>query len=133
MFQKIVLTLFIISSLFLWNNVFAAIIPPADLKSPSFTIDTWEFSVGWNGLKEAWNSQITMNNVLWRIIQKLMIALWVIALLIMTIGAGYMITFHGSDEFLNKGKSIFIGWITALIVALSSYYLVNLVGYILYK
>lgn len=105
---------------------------PNSITSKQFMIDTWEFSIGWSKLRGT-NAKGTINKTLWVIIQKLMIALWVIALLIMTIWAGYMVTFHGSDEFLNKGKSIFIWWITALIVALSSYYLVNLVGYILYK
>ena len=98
----------------------------------SFMIETSLFSDGGKGLK--WeSSKATINMVLWTLIQKLMIALWIISLLIMTIGAGYMILYHGEDEYLSKWKSIFIAGIISLIVALSSYYIVNLVAYILYK
>ncbi|MDD5770061.1 MAG: hypothetical protein PHE25_03770 [Candidatus Gracilibacteria bacterium] len=103
-----------------------------DIGSPDFTIDTELFSIGGQGLKGS-DAKTTINNTLGTIIQKLMIALGVIALLVMTIGAGYMILYHGEDEYLSKGKNIFIGGITALIVALSSYYIVNIIGYILYK
>lgn len=98
----------------------------------SFVINTDTFSIWWTWLKGG-DSKTTINNVLWTIIQKLMIALWVIALLVMTIGAWYIIMYRWHDEYLSKWKNIFIGWITALIVALGSYYLVNLVWYILYK
>lgn len=99
----------------------------------SFMIETSLFSDGGKGLKVDWDSKATINTVLWTLIQKLMIALWIISLLIMTIGAGYMILYHGEDEYLSKWKSIFIAGIISLIVALSSYYIVNLVAYILYK
>lgn len=98
----------------------------------SFVIDTSLFSIWGNNLK--WYDSITtINNTLGNIIQKLMIALWVIALWVMSIWAWYMILYHGQDEYLSKWKNIFMGWITALVVALCSYYLVNLVWYILYK
>lgn len=99
----------------------------------SFMIETSLFSDGGKELKVDWDSKATINTVLWTLIQKLMIALWIISLLIMTIGAGYMILYHGEDEYLSKWKSIFIAGIISLIVALSSYYIVNLVAYILYK
>lgn len=98
----------------------------------SFSIDTSLFSIGWNGQKW-YDSKTTINNLLGTLIQKLMIALWVIALWVMSIWAGYMIMYHGQDEYLSKWKNIFMWGVTALVVALSSYYLVNLVGYILYK
>ena len=62
-----------------------------------------------------------------------MIAIWAISLLVMTIWAWYMIFYHWQDELLSKGKSIFNAWIIALIVALSSYYIVSLVRLILYS
>lgn len=98
----------------------------------TFMIETSLFSDGGKWLK--WeNSKTTINTVLWTLIQKLMIALWVISLLIMTIGAGYMILYHGEDEYLSKWKSIITAGVIALIVSLSSYYMVNLLWYILYK
>jgi hypothetical protein len=74
-----------------------------------------------------------VNFVLGSIIQKLMIALWSLALIIMTIWAWYMILAHGQDELLSKWKSIFISGIISLIVALSSYYLVSFIRFILYS
>lgn len=105
---------------------------PSDITSKSFEVDTSLFSIGWNSLKW-WDSKTTINNTLWNIIKKLMIALWVIALFVMTIWAWYMILYQWHDEYLSKWKNIFIWWITALIVALSSYYLVNFIWYILYS
>lgn len=105
---------------------------PDDISSKDFEIDTSLFSIGWSSLKW-WDSKTTINNTLWNVIKKLMIALWVISLFVMTVWAWYMIMYHWHDEYLSKWKNIFIWWITALIVALSSYYLVNLVWYILYS
>lgn len=102
------------------------------LDKPSFVINTWLFSTSGEWLK-TWEAKSTINGILGTIIQKLMIALWIIALFVMTIWAWYMILFRWEDEYLSKWKNIFIWWITALVVALSSYYLVNLVWYILYK
>ncbi len=99
----------------------------------SFMIETSLFSDGGKNLKVEWDSKATINTVLGTLIQKLMIALWIVSLLIMTIGAGYMILYHGEDEYLSKWKSIFTAGIISLLVALSSYYIVNLVVYILYK
>lgn len=102
------------------------------LDKPSFVINTRLFSTSGEWLK-TWEAKSTINGILGTIIQKLMIALWIIALFVMTVWAWYMILFRWEDEYLSKWKNIFIWWITALIVALSSYYLVNLVWYILYK
>jgi hypothetical protein len=63
----------------------------------------------------------------------LMIGLGSVSLLIMTIWAWYMIIFHGQDELLSKWKYIFMSWIIALVVALSSYYIVSLLRYLLYS
>lgn len=104
-----------------------------DFTSSNFMIDTSDFSPWGKKLKKWTTAKEQTNFLLGTIIQKLMIALWVIALFIMTIGAWYMILYHGQDEYLTKWKNIFIAWIFSLIIALSSYYLVNLVGFILYK
>lgn len=102
------------------------------LDKPSFVINTWLFSTSGEWLK-TWEAKSTINGILWTIIKKLMIALWVISLLIMTIWTWYIILYHGEDEYLSKWKSIFTAWIIALVISLSSYYMVNLVWYILYK
>jgi len=103
----------------------------ADFTSPSFTIEVNDIApadrVEWGTIREV------SNNLLWKIIQSLMIPLWAIALLIMTIWAWYMIFYHWQDELLSKWKSIFNSWLIALIVALSAYYMVSLVRFILYS
>lgn len=101
------------------------------LDQPTFTI--WIKDTIWIGFETKWTTSQTINYTLGTIIQKLMIALWVLAVLIMTVWAGYIIMYHGQDELLSKGKSIFMSGITSLVVALSSYYLVSILRYILYK
>lgn len=102
------------------------------IEKSTMMIDTSLFSVWGNGLKQQ-DAKSTINFVLGTVIQKLMIALWVLALLIMTYGAWLIIIHHGEDEYLSKGKNIFIAGIMSLVIALSSYYLVNMIAYILYK
>nr|MDD3720147.1 hypothetical protein [Candidatus Gracilibacteria bacterium] len=102
------------------------------LNSTEFMINTTDISPGTKNYNETGDIKDTANNILSTIIQNLMIAIGVIALLVMSIGAGYMIFYHGQDEMLSKGKTMFTTGIVALIVALSSYYLVTLLRYILY-
>ena len=97
-------------------------------------IETGLFSVGWKELKDGTTtSKELINKWLGTIIQKLMIALWVISLLIMTVWAWYIILYHWEDEYLTKWKWIFTAWLVSLVIALSSYYIVNAIAYILYK
>ncbi len=121
-----------------WNNQDSNYTPPkthnaeTDMTKSSFMIDTWNFSPWWQNLKQ-WNSKDTINNTLWTFMQKAMILLWIASLFIMIIWAWYMILHHWEDEYLSKWKSIFTWWIVSLIVALSAYYLVNIIWYILYS
>ncbi len=140
MFKKILLLIFIsfISfsqsfALTFDNNVSinkSNLLVAWDLTKQDFTIDTSKFTPV---AHHSGNVKQVVNFVLWTIIQKLMIAIWAISLLVMTIWAWYMIFYHWQDELLSKGKSIFNAWIIALIVALSSYYIVSLVRLILYS
>lgn len=84
-------------------------------------------SFGWKSTSQ-W-----VNNVFGTVIQKLMVALWALSVLIMTVGWWYIILYHGQDELLSKGKSIFMSGVIALIVALSSYMIVGLLRFILYN
>lgn len=103
-----------------------------DMTSTGFTIDTSDFAPGWT--KVEWDTaEQKINSALWIIIQKLMIAMWMLSLLIMTVWAWYMILYRWQDELLSKWKSIFSSGLIALVVALSSYYLVSLVRFILYS
>ena len=141
MTKKIILTLFLFVSLF-WgvSNWFAewSVCNSTDCLNSS----TFEIKVNdtiWIGFStnEEFNdlsdSKQKINFVLWTIIQKLMIALWVLSVLIMTVGWGYIIMYHWQDELLSKGKSIFMSGVIALVVALSSYYIVSALRFILYN
>lgn len=44
-----------------------------------------------------------------------------------------MIIYHGDEELLSRGKGIFTAGISALVISLSAYYIVDLVGYLLYR
>lgn len=102
----------------------------------NFTIETTSMFDFWWWLTSQVNwsdSKAKIQSVLSIIIQKMMIVLWIISLFIMTVWAWYMITYHWEDELLSKWKTIFKAWIIALVVALSSYYLVSLIRYIIYN
>ncbi|MCH2188501.1 hypothetical protein MK079_01575 [Candidatus Gracilibacteria bacterium] len=104
-----------------------------DISSAQFEIDV--DTIFQTGVKVGDNTDVdtASNFVLGTIIQKLMIGLGSIALVIMSIGAGYMILHAGQDELLSKGKSIFISGLVSVAVALCSYYLVSLIRYILFN
>lgn len=101
-----------------------------DITSRWFTINVGDISP-WMGVKWSTTKE-NVNYLLWTIIQNLMIALWSIALLIMTVWAGFMLLYFGQDEQLSKWKKIFMSWVYSLIVALSAYYIVSIVRYLLY-
>ena len=101
------------------------------INKTSFSISTEKLWLWWHELIKN-DTEATVNNILWTIIQKLMIGLGSVAFLIMTIWAWFMILYHGQDELLSKWKYIFMSWIIALVVALSSYYIVSLLRYLLY-
>ena len=115
-----------ISLFFIPHGVFA------DITNTSFDINVSTFTPGWYSLI-GWNSEATVDNVLSAILMKIIVIFWVCSALIMTIGAGYMIIYHGQDEFLSKGKSIFTAGIIALVVALSAGIIVRLFAYLLYS
>jgi hypothetical protein len=54
-------------------------------------------------------------------------------LIIMVVWAGFMITAMWKDDSLNKWKTIFKAWIIALAIAMSSYFMVSFLSYILYS
>lgn len=101
-----------------------------DITSPEFTIPVGTF--GSTNLIDTETPGWTVNNVLLTILEKLILVFWVFAIFIMTIGAGYMIIYHGQDEFLSKWKSIFMSGIIALSVALSAWFIVRLFALLLY-
>lgn len=102
------------------------------LCSDQFKIDTGKFSPGWKGLNKS-TSKATINGFFTVLIKKLMVALWSLALIIMVVWAGFMITAMWKDDSLNKWKTIFKAWIIALAIAMSSYFMVSFLSYILYS
>lgn len=147
MIKKIIILIIIFSSFFIYiwsNSLYAGILAKKvceewtdNLCSKDFIIEVNKISP-WMEVKKkengwSYTTKENINSTLWTIIQKLMIALWSISLLIMTIWAWYMILYVWQDELLTKWKSIFKSWIISLVVALSSYYIIALVRYILYN
>ena len=103
-----------------------------DIKSSNYTIKTQDV-VPWTTYKTTnRDTKKRVNDSLLVIIQKLLIPLWVLSAFVMAIWAGYMILSSWQDEVLNKGKKIFKMWIFAVVIALISYLLVELVKYLLY-
>jgi hypothetical protein len=137
MIKRIMLSVILIFSVF--SSIYADWESTWNLSTVDFEIWLNETIWVWFQTKVAsdWtkldNTSKVINHTLWTIIQKLMVALWVLSVLIMTVWAGYIIMYHGQDELLSKGKSIFMSGITALIVALSSYYIVSILRFILYN
>lgn len=103
---------------------------PDDLTSTNFIINVNDISP-W--IVSKWNNtEERVNWLLWTLIQKMMIALWTLSILMMTVWGWYIVFHNWQDEILSKWKSIFMSWIYAMVVALSSYLLVSIVRYILY-
>lgn len=104
---------------------------PDDLTSTDFIINVDSISP-WINSKWS-NTTERVNWILWTLIQNMMIWLWILSVLIMTIWSGYIIFHNWQDELLSKGKSIFMSWVYAMIIALTSYYLISIVRYMLYS
>ena len=103
------------------------------ITSPNFTIDVWDITPGGKSLTVEWGgTKASVDNVLATLLNKLILMFGVLSVFIMTIGAGYMIIYHGQDEFLSKGKSIFVSGLIALAVALSAGLIVQLFSALLY-
>lgn len=100
------------------------------INNADFIINVNDFSPGLEVEKDK-TTQETIDKSLGKIIQTMMVALASLSVLIMSIGAGYMIFHHGQDDLLSRGKSIFNAGIIAMVVALMSYYIVNLLQGIL--
>lgn len=103
----------------------------ADITDPTFTIDPGIVTPGNTDLIGG-DADETAQNILAIILEKLIIVFGVLAAFIMTIGAGYMIIYHGQDDLLSRGKSIFTAGIIALVIALSAGIIVRLFAYLLY-
>lgn len=105
-----------------------------DFKSPNFKINiSWGiWKVWWSGATGSTSTQ-KMNNEFWKIIKNLMIWLWMTSMALIIVWAWYILSNAGQDELLTKWKNIVIWWVMALIIALSWYFLIDAIWYILYK
>lgn len=116
-----------------WNDEDSAYNDEWDLTSKTFMINVDSISPWINSPTEAKTTTQRVNWLLGTIIQKMMIALWSLSIFIMTIWAGYMVLHNWQDELLSKWKSIFMAWIYSVLIALSSYYLISIIRFMLYS
>jgi len=136
MFKKIIL-LFIIWLWFIFNfwgwfslNQISAA-NTGDITKADYEFKVASF-VPWMTITDVTDTNKNVNFLLGNIIQTMMVIIWAFSMLIMTIWAWYMILNSWQDELLSKWKTIFTSWIFALIIALTSYYLVSIIRFILY-
>ena len=138
--KKFLISLFIFFCLFFninsfaesWENTPNNCTWENSICSTSYIIDTSEYWLWWEAINQWWTAKETVDNWLKLIVNKLLIAFWVLSLFIMTIGWWYMIFAHWQDELLNKWKSIFTAWLTSLIIALSAWIIMKIVISLLY-
>jgi hypothetical protein len=135
MIKKILVWL---SLLILWflhysSEIHAAPWDENDLTSPNFEINT-KILVENDNITVDWDSAVdNANFALGVIIQRLMLFIGWFALLVMTIGAWFMIIHRGDDATLSKWKEIFAAGIIGLAIALLSYYMVSVLRFIIYS
>ncbi len=104
-----------------------------DLTKSDFSLNPWIFSPWSTNLLWTGDMETTVTDILINVIDLLIVSFWVLALLIMTIWAWYMIIYHGQEEFLSKWKTIFTAWLISLIVALSAWLIMAMINYLVYN
>lgn len=125
---KICLIFSLFSGLLMINEVNSS----SDFSKTDFWISVSDFSplsatlIPWDTLADK------ADNLLLTVIELLMVAIWVVSLLVVSIWAWYMIFYNWKEEFLTKWRNMIYTWLLALIIALCSFYIINLVRYILY-
>jgi len=132
MIKKIFLLIFLLFMSISVLNSTIKISYSAWIESKSYMIDTMGLWLWWKKIHEKWAKE-TIDNWLQIFITKLMVALWVLSLFIMTIGWAYMITAHGKDEMLTKWKTIFTAWLISITVALLSWIIIKAIIFLVYN
>ena len=102
-----------------------------NLSSPNYMINTDNLGLGTSLKKD--KAGETTENVLAEIVNKMLIALWSLALFMMTLGWWYMIFSHWNDEILGRWKALIIAWIVSIVVALSAWIIMRVTIYLLYS
>lgn len=126
---KLLLSIILIINLFCLGYTFAG----DDISKEWFTIEVsdytpmWKWTIGGSTLSEKAKELSDL------VIDVLMVPIGVIALLIISIWAGYMIFYNWKEEFLTKWRSMIFTWFLALFIALCSAYIIKAVLYMLYS
>ena len=116
---------------FLFNNY--SVFANSNFNNTGFTINVWSLfkwlipTLNWQTV----SSQA--NTFFWRVIDLLLSWIWVFAFFVMVIWAWYMILSSWNESWLSKWKKMFYLWLWWLAVALSSYYIMNLVRAFIYQ
>lgn len=100
--------------------------------SPNYTLNVSSIWLKWFDTKASdtsWKVLKSIESIIWFLI----IPFWWVAVFIMTIWAWYMVLSNWQDELLNKWKKIFIWWIVATVLALTSYIIVEFLKLLLYS
>lgn len=126
---KVFLILSLFSGLFFTNDTFSS----WKIDSPDFTVDLTSITPIGKGNFEWTTLTSKTNDLLGQVINTLMVAIWVISLLVISVWAGYMIFYNWKEDFLTKWRSMIFTGFLALFIALSSFYIINLIRYILYS
>lgn len=101
------------------------------ITTSNFVIEVKNIVPGWT-FSSSKSIESRMNDGILTIIQKLMIPFWILAVLVMSIWAWFIVLHNWQDELLDKWKRIFKMWIFSICLALSSYLIIELVKYIVY-
>jgi len=147
MIKKIVIGLFVILMGIIFipkQNLYAdtTTIDPCETDAENkfqckeFIVDTWEL-FWWSKKykdsvnKTTWEEKI--NFLLWTVIKNLMLIVPILSFVVMIAWAWFMIMYTWDDSKLNKWKYMLKAWIIALFVSLTSYQLISLIRFLLYK
>jgi hypothetical protein len=101
-----------------------------DLTDKSFEINVWELTPWLNPSQDT--TEKNVNFLLGTIIQKLMIVISSLSVLTMVIWWWFLVLHNWKDDILSKWKTIFTAGIIALVVSLSSYFLIVIIRSIIY-
>ncbi len=115
-----------------WSNTDWTACTIDDITNSNFQFDTSFLRIKeWT---QTWaTSTEKLNYWIWTLIEKLMIWLSILALVLMTIWAWFMITSMWDDQKLSTWKNILKAWIMWLVIALMAYPIMSIVRFILYK
>jgi hypothetical protein len=118
---------------FWWQDFYGtqvSIWTPTEVNAENKNLTSSDFKVEVNQFFP-WKKK-SASSLISQITSLLMIVLAAFSGLIMMVWGWYMMLARGDDSMLTKWKQIFLWWIIAMVVALSAYYIVLTVQYILY-